>query len=631
MERLSAALLGSDARAVLRRLGGSGAMELIRLKEGPDTAPLPPPDNAGAREFCRSLASRVEELRRALGPGALSASAPGVLTPDEAAASLSALESEAKIIIKRRSLAGEEMKAAAAAREKISPYAALPLPSDRLAAFSFIRCFTGTLPVENFKALAGARAGKSLLLPLAEKDGRFVVLGLAERDSAAALASDLKAAGFRPEEPPALPGLTLEEAAARFASDEKTSGRALLRAEQDLAEMAGRISGTLAAVENAALVEERLLEAERCMPGTGSAVLLSGWVPVQETAALRFEMSSASSGRCVIEAGAEEGGAPVLLRPPAWLRPFLEMTKAYGLPGYGEVDPTAFAAIVYVLLFGAMFGDAGHGAMVCAGGLWLAAKGRPSARAAGRITAYCGLSGIVFGLAYGSYFGLESFKKYALWRDPLEGDPLAMVLAAVAAGAVVISLGVVLNIINRAGSGDRLGAVLGRFGGAGLLFYWCAILMLTGKLGTGFGLPVLGAALACWALKEPLTYLAGRGEGGKNEGGLEALAEGFVGAFEGVLLYLANTVSFARLAAYAMSHAALLASSYTLAAAADKAWGPGSLAGLLAIIAGNAAAILLEGTVAAVQALRLEYYEFFGKFFEGGGRPFRPFVLEGIK
>jgi len=200
-----------------------------------------------------------------------------------------------------------------------------------------------------------------------------------------------------------------------------------------------------------------------------------------------------------------------------------------------------------------------------------------------------------------------------------------------AAGAVVISLGVVLNIINRAGSGDRLGAVLGRFGGAGLLFYWCAILMLTGKLGTGFGLPVLGAALACWALKEPLTYLAGRGEGGKNEGGLEALAEGFVGAFEGVLLYLANTVSFARLAAYAMSHAALLASSYTLAAAADKAWGPGSLAGLLAIIAGNAAAILLEGTVAAVQALRLEYYEFFGKFFEGGGRPFRPFVLEGIK
>jgi len=103
-----------------------------------------------------------------------------------------------------------------------------------------------------------------------------------------------------------------------------------------------------------------------------------------------------------------------------------------------------------------------------------------------------------------------------------------------------------------------------------------------------------------------------------------------VGAFEGALLYLANTISFVRLAAYAMSHAALLAAAWTMRDAADKVWGHGSAAGLLAVLAGNAVAIGLEGLVAAVQALRLEYYEFFGKFFEAGGRPFRPFAL-GIK
>jgi V/A-type H+-transporting ATPase subunit I len=314
--------------------------------------------------------------------------------------------------------------------------------------------------------------------------------------------------------------------------------------------------------------------------------------------------------------------------------PFSGLVKAYGLPGYGEVDPTVFAGVIYVLMFGAMFGDAGHGAVVCAGGAWLALKGRGAARAAGRMAVYCGLSGIAFGLVYGSFFGLESFKKYALWRDPLTGDPLVMVLAALAAGAVVISIGVVLNIINRAASGDLLGAALGRFGVAGLLFYWCAILMLAGKIEPRFGFPVLGAALFCWALKEPLLYLAGRGEGHKAESALEVAAEALVGALEGALLYLANTVSFARLAAYAMSHAALLAAAYMLAAAADKTWGSGSAAGAAAIIAGNAAAIILEGVVAAVQALRLEYYEFFGKFFEGGGRPFKPFALDvtgGIK
>ncbi|OGR69275.1 MAG: hypothetical protein A2081_05505 [Elusimicrobia bacterium GWC2_61_19] len=628
MERLSAALLGADARAVLRRLGGLGAMELIRAVEGPETAPRPPADNAAALASCRNMLSRAEELRRVLGPNSRRAASPTAMTFGEAAAVLSGLESEAKYLLERRRLTKEALAAAVEAREKIAPYAGLPLPSDRLSGFSFIRCFTGSLPRENFKALVTAGAEKGLIVPLGENGGRTVVLGLADRDRAAALAGELRAAGFRPEAPPVRPGLTLAEASVFFSSEESREGQALLAAEQALAELAGRFSGPLAAIEGAAQTEARLLEAESAMPRTGSAVLLSGWAPALETGALRREMRDASSGRCALEQGAEQDGAPVLLRPPAWLRPFTELVRAYGLPCYREVDPTAFAAIVYVLTFGAMFGDVGHGAVVCAGGLWLAVKGRAAARAAGRMAVYCGLSGMFFGLVYGSFFGLEFFKKYALWRDPLKGDPLVMVLAALAAGAAVISLGVVLNIVNRAGSGDRLGAALGRFGAAGLLFYWCAIFMLAGKVEPRFGLPVIGAALACWALKEPLAAFIKRRAGEKSDSGLEALAEGMVGAFEGVLLYLANTVSFARLAAYAMSHAALVASAYMLAAAADKAWGPGSLAGLAAIVAGNAAAILLEGTVAAVQALRLEYYEFFGKFFEGGGRPFRPFVLK---
>jgi V/A-type H+-transporting ATPase subunit I len=103
-----------------------------------------------------------------------------------------------------------------------------------------------------------------------------------------------------------------------------------------------------------------------------------------------------------------------------------------------------------------------------------------------------------------------------------------------------------------------------------------------------------------------------------------ALAESLVGAFEAVLSYLANTVSFVRLAAYALSHAALLMAAFMLAAEVQRA----SLAGsVLIIIIGNLVAIVLEGVIASVQALRLEYYEFFGKFFSGAGQAFKPFQL----
>ena len=103
--------------------------------------------------------------------------------------------------------------------------------------------------------------------------------------------------------------------------------------------------------------------------------------------------------------------------------------------------------------------------------------------------------------------------------------------------------------------------------------------------------------------------------------------ESIIGAFEGALMYLANTTSFVRLAAYAMSHAALLMAVFTVADTVKHSGPMGGAWGVVVVILGNAVAIILEGTIAAVQALRLEYYEFFGKFFSGTGQPFTPFRL----
>jgi len=108
-----------------------------------------------------------------------------------------------------------------------------------------------------------------------------------------------------------------------------------------------------------------------------------------------------------------------------------------------------------------------------------------------------------------------------------------------------------------------------------------------------------------------------------------ACFESLIEAFEAALSYLANTISFVRLAAYAMSHSAILMATFAMA---DTVLDMGAVGGVLyiaVVILGNAIALVLEGVIVAVQVLRLEYYEFFSKFLAGTGLPFRPFSFLG--
>jgi V/A-type H+-transporting ATPase subunit I len=332
-----------------------------------------------------------------------------------------------------------------------------------------------------------------------------------------------------------------------------------------------------------------------------------------------------------------EEDVPVLLRHSRCLRPFEMLVSTYGVPHYREFEPTAFVAISYLLMFGMMFGDVGHGLVLCLGGLsaWFLNRGRKM-RDFGVLLAFGGLASIVFGFVYGSCFGLESFHQYALWHDPLEGNPIHLIQLTIGFGVMMISLGIALNIINRFRSGDILGGFLDRFGVVGGLFYWGALMLAT-KLSVmqAHGLTnlaivlFLALPLVGWTLKGPLEYARHRHEGKATEPGenlLTAAVESLVSAFEAVLSYLANTVSFVRLAAYAMSHAALLAAAFAMAATVRNLEIGGFLS-VLIIVLGNALAIVLEGIIASVQALRLEYYEFFGKFFSGTGNAFVPFRL----
>ena len=303
---------------------------------------------------------------------------------------------------------------------------------------------------------------------------------------------------------------------------QKVAAAELEQVNAELQKLVAQFSPLWTELETVAGTERRLLEAEQNFPRTESSLLVTGWVPSADVAALEQKVHEITHGRCVIEATPAEKlpaeDIPVLLRHPRWLRPFALLVTAYGLPAYCELEPTLFVAVSYLLMFGMMFGDAGHGLTLVCGGLAILWRSRQAQlRDVGLLLLYCGTASIISGAIYGSYFGLAALRKFALWHDPLEGDPLGFMSTAIGTGVVLISLGLVLNIINYFRRGHVLGGLLDKFGAAGILFYWGALaLLLNFAAIRSMGLvkpavvlflliPVLG-----WTLKEPIEFVRRR-------------------------------------------------------------------------------------------------------------------------
>ena len=200
-------------------------------------------------------------------------------------------------------------------------------------------------------------------------------------------------------------------------------------------------------------------------------------------------------------------------------------------------------------------------------------------------------------------------------------------------GTALVSLGLVLNLINalRLKEYEKLLSVSGL---AGALLYWMSMglvlkFLLTGRMAAGewrLLVWVAVALLTIMILHRPVYRLAVRkrspGGIGKPAGLMTELLESIVETFDDLLRFVANTVSFIRVAAFALSHAALFIAVFSIAKVV--AHGPGrGISYWLVVAFGNVIIILLEGLVVSIQTVRLEYYEFFGKFFRGGGKRFQ--------
>jgi len=240
---------------------------------------------------------------------------------------------------------------------------------------------------------------------------------------------------------------------------------------------------------------------------------------------------------------------------------------------------------------------------------------------------YCGASSVLFGILYGSVFGVETLIP-TLWLKPLEGIEV-LFKVAISFGIAVVSLGIILNIVNSVRTHsfvehffDESGPLIG-------VVYWAAVgvgikfVLSSGRVSDKAIVLGVLTPLGIFFMQGPIMRIVGKRDQMFPEGVGTYVLEQLVETMEILMGYLANTVSFIRLAAFALAHAGLFVAVFSLAEVVGNVPG-GTVLSWFVLILGNMVIILLEGLVVTIQALRLEYYEFFGKFFSGVGSKYQP-------
>lgn len=382
--------------------------------------------------------------------------------------------------------------------------------------------------------------------------------------------------------------------------------------------------------------------------------VVTGWVPTDRLDEFTRRLKQASPEILIENLPTSRTGhnmhVPVALFQNKFLRPFQMLVNTYARPRYGELDPTILMAVTFPLLYGAMFGDIGQGLVLLVFGLLInAGKVMKSMQSLGLLIAYCGASAAIFGVLYGSVFGFEGEhfthafggELHPLWLSPLH-DTLPVLGIAIDVGIVILLVAYLLAIFNQIRSREWAHLIFGHTGFVGFALY-LSFLGLLGQAVQALQLPIIPRiAVGISSIPLPWTILAvifGLGimfsevlinlyEGHRpvieahGVGGfIMYLVQAFMDLFETLISQLSNTLSFVRVGAFAVAHGGVSMAIFALAGEelGFKYW--------LTVLLGNIFIIGFEGLIVGIQTMRLNYYEFLGKFFKGGGTRFEPLAV----
>jgi V/A-type H+-transporting ATPase subunit I len=367
--------------------------------------------------------------------------------------------------------------------------------------------------------------------------------------------------------------------------------------------------------------------------------LVVGWVLTSHLNDLLQRIRQVSKETLIQTAPLERQDAnpaiPVSLNNPKFMRPFQMLVTTYARPNYNELDPTFLIAITFPLLYGAMFGDVGQGAVLAVLG-WLIAskkiKALKSMATLGGLVMACGFAAMIFGFLYGSIFGVEHIIP-ALWLHPME-NIMEILILAIGVGVVILIAGFIIGMFNAWVGRDWGRLLFDRNGLAGFVLYLSLLFVVVGVMTqrTILPTPVLIVLMAISGVAIMLSEVLKRLVEGHRPLVTEGLGtyaiQAFFELFETLISFLSNSLSYVRVGAFAVAHAGLSAVIFILAELASPGRGIGYW---IVVVLGNLFIIGFEGLIVGIQTMRLEYYEFFSKFFKGGGTSYEPLTLRPME
>jgi V/A-type H+/Na+-transporting ATPase subunit I len=514
---------------------------------------------------------------------------------------------------------------------ELEPWRPLASPLESLSTERYGVQFW-TVPEKIFDAaLAQANEAHPLIQHevVARSEGRAYAIVIAPLDEAESIAELLKLAGAVRNDFEGLSGTPAG------IIERQTNGWAELEAKiariEEEARELSRVRPELLVLSDHFRERQGLLEIERHFHRTERTFVLEGWMRAIDRRRIEKELSKRWR-ECELVARPPRDGEdpPIQLENRRSVQPFEFIMTLYGQPRYGEVDPTPLLAPFFVLFFAMCMSDAGYGLVlgaICAFFLFKI-KIQGGMRQLLTVLFVGSLFTLFVGVATGGYFGIDakvlpaSLARFVL-INPLE-EPMKMLNIAFLLGFVHILFGIGVRMAVNFRAGLWTDAVFDDLG-------WIIFLIALGPLGYAF---VLGGAVPAqilfWCGRVALVlaavlFVAGaRKEKNKLVGAFKSLLK-----FYSVTGYFSDVLSYARLLALGLAAAAIgIAINQIAGMVKGLPFYTGYVAAVVVLILGHAFNLAVNVLGAFVHSARLQYLEFFNKFFTGGGREFRPFRSE---
>ncbi len=368
--------------------------------------------------------------------------------------------------------------------------------------------------------------------------------------------------------------------------------------------------------------------------------VMTGYIPEAETNDIINMLNQRFEIAIELEQPSEDEEVPILLQNNGFSNPLEGTVEAFSLPGKGEIDPTMVMSLFYYMLFGLMLSDAGYGAIIAIGcGIGLHKfkdKLEDSMKRTLKMYLFCGISTIFWGIMFGSYFGdivdvvSETFfgNKITippLWFFPVN-EPMRMLTFSMFLGIIHLLTGLGMKMYQCIKQKDYKAVIYD-------VIFWFVLLissvllllsmqMFIDILGVNFILPsAVGSIASIFAVISAIGIVLTNGRESRNP--FKRFLKGLY-ALYGITGYLSDVLSYSRLLALGLA-TGVICTVINKMAAMTAGGIPGVIAFIIIVILGHTLNIGINALGAYVHTNRLQYVEFFGKFYGGGGRKFNPF------